>query len=210
MDLLVKTTVVAVILAVVAVAAIALAYHPQKAQLTQGAAEQTVMSDLKANNPNASIQIVNVSPSRLENDSWQIIVSITYNATKPCPTLFIEGFDYPATGLSPTVDNLYTRNCTVYGISTAPSYVISSPEIAIVESYEASGVAAKGYVSEWGYANTNVNATFHPELNASVTPMNRSFANIWLVNYSASNAGYDYYVAISQSGSIVGNYTLKK
>jgi hypothetical protein len=210
MDLLVKTAIVAVILVIVVGLAIALAYHPQKTQLTQGAAEQTVLSDISAQNPNASVQVVNISQSRLENDSWQIVLSITYNATRPCPTLFIEGFDYPATGLNPTVDNLYTSNCRIYGISAAPSYVISSPEIAIVQSYEAANASAKGYVSEWGYDNTNVNATFRTSLNGSATPLGRPFANIWLVRYNASNAGYDYYVVLSQSGSTLGNYTFKK
>jgi hypothetical protein len=122
MELLAKVAVVVVVLiAIAGVGFIVYNFIANPATpLTADQAAQVVVRDLKLHNPSANISVINVTPSTLKSNSWIIILSVIYNATRPCPTLFIEGFDYPATGLIPSVDNLYTENCTIYGLSTAP------------------------------------------------------------------------------------------
>ena len=159
MDLILKVGVLIVVLVVVISVVWLLASHQKSGQLTQSQAEQLVLSDVKQSNPNATISVVSVTNSPLEANSWQITLSVTYNGSRPCPTLLIEGFDYPATGLVPSTDNLYTKGCVIYGLSNAPSYVISSPEIAIVRSYTANSATITHYVSTYGYNNTIVHAS---------------------------------------------------
>ncbi len=183
--------------------------QPAPKNITSGQAQQLVLTDVRAQNPSAVVSIVNVSPSTLVSGSWNIFLVVIYNATRPCPTLFIESFDYPATQLLPTTDNLYTSHCVVNEPPSTPSYVISSPYIASARSYNASSIV-RGYVSTYGYNETVVHATFYQSMNASVTPLNVTAGSVWLVNFSAGSSGYNQYVLLSQAGRIIGNYTASK
>ncbi|MDE1870971.1 MAG: hypothetical protein KGI06_01900 [Candidatus Micrarchaeota archaeon] len=207
MDLLGQVAVIVIILVVVFTAAFILTTQTQKHELTAAQAKQFVINDLKASNPSANITVINISNSSLEKGSYDIVLSIVYNATRPCPTLFIEGFDYPATGLVPSVDNLYTKNCIIYGLSNAPSYVISSPEIAIARSYNQGIGQITNYVSAYGYNNTAVTATFYPYLNDNQTNLGQNFYNVWLIRYRATDANYSVYAVLDSSGAVSGNYT---
>jgi hypothetical protein len=207
MDLLGTVAVIVLVLILVLTAGFVLLKHNTQTTLTSAQAVQLVINDLKTSNPGANITVVNVSNSTLKQGSYNIVLSIVYNSTKPCPTLFIEGFDYPATGLVPSVDNLYTKNCIIYGLSTAPSYVISSPEIAIARSYNQGINQITSYVSTFGYNSTSVNAMFYPYLNANTTKLGRSFYNVWLIKYKATGANYSVYAVLDSSGAVAGNYT---
>jgi hypothetical protein len=207
MELLGRVAVIALIVVVAAAAAFLLSGHVISGPLTSQQAVQYVLSDMRASNPSANITVINVSASALKASSWDIVLSAVYNASKPCPTLFIEGFDYPATGLVPSVDNLYTAHCVIYGISTAPSYVISSPYIAIARSYNQSFAPVMTYVNGFGYNNTFVHARFFSTLGGNATPLGETFSSVWLINYTAKNAGYSEYAVMSSSGSIIANYT---
>jgi hypothetical protein len=214
MDLLERVAIIAVI-AVLIIAAVGAVYYfviAPKVQktLTASQAEQFVINDLKSGSPSANITVINVSNSTLKKGSYNIVLSIVYNATRPCPTLFIEAFDYPATGLVPSIDNLYTKDCIIYGISDAPSYVISSPEIAIARSYNQSvnhGInQVTYYVSDYGYNNTAVTAQYYPYLNNTQTNLGKSYYNVWLVRYKAAAANFSVYTVIGNS-TVLANYT---
>lgn len=209
MDLLTKVAVAVVIIILIAGAGFLIynAISEHATSLTAQQASQIVVRDLLLQSPSANITIINVTPSALKRGSWSVTLSVVYNATRPCPTLFIEAFDYPATGLVPSIDNLYTQRCVVYGLPTAPSYVISSPSIAMVQSYDSGFPPIADYVSTYGYNSTTVHARFFATLPSSMTPLNRTFYNAWLVNYTAKGAPHSQYVILSTSGAIIGNYT---
>lgn len=215
MDLLLKVAILVAVLIIIFSAFFLIFVRPlQTGPVTQAQAEQLVLNDIKAANPNATVTVVAVGPSPSFNGSFSIVLSVVYNATRPCPTLSIQGYDYPATGLVPSTDNLYTNGtaskCTINGASlvNAPTYVISSPEVAIARSYISSTSAIVNYVSAYGYKNVNVYATFYA--NFAPSELNQSFNNVWLVNYTANSAPYYQYVILGQSGLIVGNYTASK
>lgn len=210
MELFARVGVIAVLVIAIAALAFIATGHGISAPLTQDQAVQYVLSDVRSNNPAANISVIAVSPSVLKAGSWDIVLSVVYNATRPCPTLFIEAFDYPATGFVPSVDNLYTTRCVVYGASTAPSYVISSPYIAIARSYNQSFAPITDYVGAFGYNNTQVRARYFANLNESETPLQRPFQNVWLINYTARYATYSEFVIMTASGSMLANYTLAK
>lgn len=219
MDLLTKVAAAVVVLIVIASLGFlvynAIASH--SSVLTSQQASQIVLSDLKLHNPNANITIINITPSTLKSGSWSIILSIIYNATRACPTLSISSFDYPATGLVPTAVNIYSYynrspidRCTVPSYVTTPetaTYVTSSPEIAIVKSYKSGFTPIVDYVRAYGYNNTAVYAKFFNTLEKNMTPINETFYNVWLVNYTANGAIYSQFVILNSSGSITGNYT---
>ncbi len=204
MELIGRVAIIAVVVIMIAAAAFLLFSHVIAGQLTSQQAVQYVLSDVRASNPSANITIINVSSSKVV--SWNITLSVVYNASKPCPTLFIEYFDYPATGLVPTTENRYTANCVVYGLSTAQPYVISSPYIAIARSYNQSA-QMRAYVHTFGYNNTTVHANFYSALGASATPLGENFTSVWLINYTAKSAGYSEYAILGSSGAVIANYT---
>ncbi len=207
MDLIGRVAIIVVLLVIVFSAAFLIFKHGTASQLTPAQAVQFVKNDLRDTNPGANISVISVTNSTLEKGSYNIVLSIVYNATRPCPTLFIEGFDYPATGLVPSVDNLYTSKCVIYGLSDAPSYIISSPEIAIARSYTQNVSQINDFVNAYGYNNTVVTAAFYPYLNSTTTHLGQSFYNVWLIKYSAASAKSSVYVVLDSSGAVAGNYT---
>ncbi len=207
MDLILKSALIAVVLIVIAAGAFLLFQKSVQHQLTSKDAINLVISDLQAKNPNATITLVSLSNSTIEKNSWNIVVSVVYNATRPCPTLLIEDFDYPATGLSPSTENIYTTKCELLNYASgAPSYVISSPEIAIVNSYDSNYSTIRSFVNRYGYNNTNVYARFFQNLQSNYTHLGANYSNIWLVEYTSSAANHSAYVLMSQSGRIIGAY----
>ncbi len=213
MDLLAKVGVLIVVLIIIFSAGFLLFVHPSRSQLTQAQAEQTVLTDIKTLNPNATVSIVAASASKQYNGSWDIVLSVVYNATRPCPSLSIQEYDYPALGLSgtPVTDNQYSGvsggHCVIYGLSSAPTYVISSPEIAIARSYNASPPELVAFVNMYGYNDINAYASFFANMSPSTTPLNATFSNVWLVNYTSPLSPTREYVILGQSGQILGNYT---
>lgn len=207
MDLLVKVAIVVIILVIICSAVFILLERTFQSQLTAAQAEQYVINDLKTTNSNANITIISVSNSTLKKGSYNIVLSVVYNATRPCPTLFIEEYDYPATGLVPSQDILYTDKCVIYGLSNASSYVISSPEIAIAKSYKQNLGQIVNYVTTYGYNNTNVNAVFYATLYSNYTRLPENYSNVWLVHYKAVNANYSIDVVLDSSGAIANSYT---
>lgn len=208
MDLLEKVAIVVIVLIVIFSAGFLLFQHfQQTANLTSAQAVQYVLSDIKDANPGANITVINVSNST-QKGSYNIVLSVVYNSTKPCPTLLIDDFDYPAFGLSQSVDNTYTNKCIIYGPANVSSG-ITSPQIAIVKSYnQTSTPSIIDYVSKYGYSNTNVYAKYYSYLNESYTHLGQSYYNVWLVAYKASNANYSIYAVVDSSGAIAGNYTV--
>lgn len=213
MDLIAKAGLIILLIAVVAGAVLFLA-QPHHATaggpVNETQAVQTVLSDLRASHPLAQVNLISVSPSQLENGSWSIVVGLVFNATRACPTLLIEQFDYPATQLVNSTINKYTSNCIVYGLTGAPYYIISSPEIAIARASNSS-TFAKDFISTFGYNETVVSAKLYAQLNSSSTPLSTlSGNNIWVVGYNATDANYTAYIALSLNGTVLGNYTLAK
>ncbi len=201
MELLERVAILAIIIVVV-IAGLVFLYGDsiKPAPLTESQAIQIVGSDIRAGNPAANITLISASNSTAENNSWNIIYSVAYNVTRACPTLQIEGFDYPATGLVPSIDNLYTQNCTIYGISDAPTYVISTPEIAIVRSYTIHNSTIDSYVSDYGYNNTYVYARFYQNLPANETPNGANMSAVWVVKYSSPASAASEYAIMNQAG----------
>lgn len=215
MDLLLKVGILILALVVIASAVFLIFVHTTQAgPLTKQQAESLVLNDIISQNPNAAVTVVSASPSILANNSWSIVLSIVYNGTKPCPTLFIQEYDYPALTFVNGTNNQYSKEynntpkgCIIYGLSTAPTYVISSPQIAIARSYGSNSSIINNYVGDFGYNNVNVYATFYPTISASMTPLNQTYSNVWIVNYTTPIAHYNQYVILGQSGQIVANYT---
>jgi hypothetical protein len=205
MGILSTAAIIAVIAIIIAGAGFLVFHRTTSTKLTAQQASDLVVKDIKAQNPNANVTVISISNSTLRAESWQIVTSVVYNGSKPCPTLFIDVFDYPALGLQNYTANLYTSDCMINGLSDAPSYVISSPEIAIVRSYSSNYSAIRSYVRRFGYANTSVTARFEGQIN------NTAFGNetnIWLVKYSATKANYSLYATLNQSGSILNSYNV--
>ena len=211
MDLLLRVGILIVIIVVIVAGAIALTSHySAPGPITQSEALNTVLSDAQQANPGANVTVIYpIKNSTIEANSWVITLSVVYNGTKPCPTLSIEDYDYPATQLSPYYNNLYTEHCTIYGLGGAPNYVVSSPYIAIARAYGSNVSYLTNYVSDYGLRNVNVYAKFYSAFNSSATTLgtNALYTNIWLINFTSTLATYNQYVILSQSGGILANYT---
>jgi hypothetical protein len=207
MDLFAKVVVVAIVLIIIAAFGFWLYRTVSSGSvLTEQQAVQTVLSDQALKHPNATISVINVTPSTVKANSWDMVLSIVDNGTRPCPTLSIEEFDYPAFSLLNSTVNTYTKGCKIYG-GAYTSYKISTPAIAIVESYTNSSSGAASYVSTYGYNNTVVHARNFTVLESNMTPLDKTLNDVWLVNYTATGAGHSLFVILNYSGAVVGSYT---
>jgi len=214
MDLIGRVAIVVVVLIVVFSGAFLLIKHnSQSSQLSQQQAEQLVLSDAQKSNPQANITVISATNA---SGSYNIVLSVVYNATKPCPTLFIEGFNVQLTGgntlagLAPSTYNEYISNCTLINSNNASStkYLVSSPEAAIVKSYDLHLPQINDYVNQYGYANTSVTASLYSYMNNNETHLAQSYYNVWLIRYRASNANFSVYAVESfDNGTVVGNFT---
>lgn len=214
MNLFAKTALAIIILILVAAVLFVLLRHIPPSSVTKQEAEAFVVNDLKQSNSNVNISIINVSPSTLAKGSWNVIVSLVYNNSRACPTVLIEGYDYPAMTLLSNVYDLYSSGngastCNIYGISSAPTYIISLPQIAVARTTIISPLASS-YIDQFGYNNTFAKARYLPALNSSFTPLGENFSNVWLVNYTAAGANYSEYVVLSSSGGVLGAYSANK
>lgn len=203
MDLLSKAVIIAVVLVVIIVGA----YYAFQNVFSQGVVTEQravalVTNYLQSHNPDAIINITNVTPSQFPG-SWHIIASFINNPTTPCPTYLIYSFDYPKYGFVNRTDTIYTTNCTVYGLISGTNYTIGSYPVAIVRSYSVKDPAITSYVSIAGYNNVIVHAVYYYEFPFGGT----NYTKIWLVNYSATTSNQSLYAGISQvSGSLLFTY----
>ncbi|MCL4363211.1 hypothetical protein M1439_02055 [Candidatus Marsarchaeota archaeon] len=202
MELISKIAVFAILLIAIFGIAYVLSQHLNPSTLTANTVEGYVIKDLQQQNPNSSIKIINVTPSSIKSGSWDVVVRLISNGTRACPTLLIEGFDYPAMTLLPSLYNKYVGNCVISGSAYSSSYVVGNPAVAITEVYEQKNPAMMGYLSQYGYNNTQVNAKFYYLLNDSILPINASMHNAWVITYQAVNANYSLYAVLNQSGKI--------
>ncbi len=213
MELLLKTAIGAIIVvALVAAAFLGLSYFGVKpgAVSTETQAANIVVYDLKQHAPAANISILNVSPSIIHNGSWSILTRTIYNQDSACPSVITQQFDYPATGLLNTtiVYTNYSRGvCDVYlGLSNRgglANNIVGLAAVAIATPYNTSLSPLVDYIDDYGYNNTHASARFLSSYNMS----NSTLYSVWLINYTAINAAYSYYVILNRSGSIVDNYT---
>ncbi len=207
MELIPKIAVFAIVLIVILGIAYALSQHLHSSALTANTVEGYVVNDLQQQNPNASIKIINVTPSSIQSGSWDVVVRLISNGTRACPTLLIEGFDYPAMTLLPNLYNQYVGSCAISGSAYSSSYVVGNSAVAITEVYEQKNPTMMGYLNQYGYNNTYVDAKFYHVLNNSVLPINTSMQNAWVIAYKAVNANYSLYAILNQSGKITSIFS---
>jgi|GEM_PF-749162 len=221
MDLLAKVIIIAILLIIIIFALFSMLpkLHTNQKIITRSDAINMIKADILNKTPNANISLISASPAG--NNSWDVSFTVVYNGTKACPELLEEDFDYPAFGFYST-NTTYTSNCKVYGYTSAPYYVLSMPQTAIAESY-AENTLAEAYVNRFGYSSTNVHAVKYVNFTSNdITALgfnslissnivgNSVLTNIWLINYSASDANYNLYLLMHQSGNIITSLLLNK
>ncbi len=199
MELLSKTLVAAVIIIVVFSAAYYLFKHVFSSTLTESQAISLVKQDILKSSPNALLNVTNVTNS--SSGGWNIVMSVIFNATTPCPSYYAYVFNYPQYGFVYRVQNTYVNNCQISGFNSSQSFLISSFPAAIVRSYELGISNVSRFINTYGYSNMNVSANFLK----SFKVYNQTYQNVWLVRYSASTANYSVYVVLQQQN---GTYVL--
>ena len=207
MDLLGKVLIGVIAVIILAMIVFVAVTHVAAAKkFTAQQAETFISNYLQQLSPGASVDIINVTPSKLVNGSWDVFAGVIYNQTKPCPTIVIEDFDYPATSMLPRTDNVYASNCTIYGNTSITT--VRLPAIATAASYQGSA-AAKAYVAAFGYNNTEAHSKFFQSLtNSTLNPGNSS--DIWITNYTAAKSNYSLYVTLNVSGSVLNSVQIQK
>lgn len=203
MELLMRVVVLAVIVIAVFLAAylIVTSISPMSS-VTKEQAENLVVGDLMSKYPGAEINITNATSS-IYPGSWEIIVGIIVNSTSPCPSYFVDTFEYPKFGFVNRTQNTYTGDCKIQAYSQGQR-LYNSP-VAITRAYNVSGV--KDYLGAFGFGNVTVTARNYTAAKLQGT----DYSSIWLVNYSSARASYNFYVVLSQlNGSILNAYNNTK
>ncbi|MGA3021097.1 MAG: hypothetical protein ABSD68_04075 [Candidatus Micrarchaeales archaeon] len=204
MDLLARVMISAIIVVAVLVVAY---YSLQKSTLSRISEQQAIENVtlfLKRNYSNAEIAVTNVTPSQYAG-SWYVVASIITNATSPCPSYFINSFDYPQFGFVPRTVNVYTSHCAIKAFSNNAT-LYNSP-VAITRAYTLNIPEIRNFINTYGFQNVKVNAHF---LNATQSA-GVNYTNVWLVNYSSTSASYNIYALLYQSnGTLLGLYNISK
>ncbi len=198
MDLLVRSAiVVVVIIAIFGAAFYLFSSGVFKQQVTEAQAVSLIYHDLQNSNPGAQINITNVSTSQFQG-SWHILASVVLNATSPCPSYYIYSFDYPQYNFVYRVMNTYTSNCTVYS-GAGNQTVIGSGPAAITQSYDLHIPEVMNFVTEYGYSNVAVYATYYD----NITYQGANYRNAWFVNYTSPKANSTVNVLVFSNGTYV-------
>jgi hypothetical protein len=214
MGLFSTAAIIAVIAILVAGALFLIFTSTTSGKLTVQKAEALVVSDIKTQNPNANVTQIGNATNSSTKDSWLILLSVVYNGSRPCPTVQIEQFDYPAYGLSPTTETQYSSfnstGCHVPPVQQNQQFSITLPvksSIAIATSYASGSNAITSYVNEYGYNNTSVTACFKGQ-GSSDCPIFGNETNIWLIRYKASGAANSLYAELAQNGTTIDTYNV--
>lgn len=200
MQLLSKVAIVTIIIIAIAMGATLLLKKASvPSTVTASDAENFVLSDLYQHSPNATFTVLNVTGSTSNPGSWTVLVSATYNATKPCPAYETESFDYPGTNLAPVPNNIYVSDCAVHQIPSGQGGKIGIPVIAIATATSLNNSIINNYISTYGYSNVSANATFYPAYN-STSGLIGTFDNVWVIRYTASNSNSSVTALLDQYG----------
>ncbi|MEM0154408.1 MAG: hypothetical protein QW814_01055 [Methanothrix sp.] len=183
--------------------ALLLFYHPVSKPLTSTQAEALVLKDIQQEYPNAVFSVISISKSNLTADSWNVVLNIVYNSTKPCPEVMTEGFDYPAVTLVPSDEVLYSSDCKVYGFGYAPDYVISQPYIAITRAYESGNPQILDYIGRYGYNNTNAYASYYKNGNSFLYSIGINSTDAWIIKYNSTKTANVLYAEMGTNGTVL-------
>jgi hypothetical protein len=214
MGILSTAAVIAVIAIVVAGGLFVLLHKTTTSKLTAQGAEGLVVNDIKAQNPGANVSLINATNSTQAKNSWLITLSVVYNGSRPCPTVQIEQFDYPAFGLHSYNPNTYSSfNSGVCHVPPTQNQALPvtlpiKSAIVIATSYASGYNAITSYVNLYGYNNTHVSACLVPSTDCNGAAFGGNETNTWLVKYNASDATYSLYVTLDQSGTVLNSYSI--
>ena len=205
MDLLYKSIIAAVLVAIVLIGAYTLFTRiGSSSSVSPVQAEQLILKDIKSNYPDAAVNIINLTNSTVPG-SYYVTASVVINASRACPSYSIYTFEYPAYGFVYRTQNQYTGNCVVYGLNRT-NYLIASSPVAITRATSVSP-DAQSFITKFGYPNVVVDASF---MSRYVDPISTSvYSNVWLVNYTSSYANYTVSALISQlNGTLLYEYKI--
>lgn len=204
MQLLSKVAIITIIIvAIILVATFALKHSSIQSQVTASYAKEFVLSDLYQHSPNGIFNVINLSKSPSNPNSWVVVLSASYNSTKPCPTYLTETFNYPSTNLAPIINNIYASQCKVHQIPTNNGGIIGLSVMAIAEATSIKTPVITNYISTYTYNNTFVQANFYKTFNKTLKNININYNNIWIINYTATNANYSVYVILNKFGTLL-------
>lgn len=199
MELLESVLVLAVVIVVVLLAAYYaygfLSSTPGQ-QVTEQHAEALITSDLQAAYPGATVNITNATPSSYSG-SWHITASVTENATSPCPSYFINTYDYPQFTFVSTPQNTYTSNCKIYVFSPNSAFKLGSAPVAIAwASKHVTSVIY--YISQFGYGNVSASAQYQS---------NATIGGVWQLAYSSRTTNYSVHAMLADTnGTLLNTY----
>ncbi len=201
-----STAAIIAVIAIVIAAGLFVAFHKTTStKLTALQAEALVTNDIKAQNPSAAVTVVSNQSSALQAGSWQMTLSVVYNGSRPCPTVLIEQFDYPALGLHPTNDtqasSFSAGTCKLYVYGTLPPYA----PLFIASSYASNNPAIESYVSRYGYNNISVMARFIGQSSVNSTILGNE-TNVWQIGYGSSRSNHSLCAILGQNGTILQSY----
>ncbi len=204
MDLLARTIIIAVAVIIILFIVYYALQNTVFQHVTQQQAASLVTADLQRTYPNALINVTNNTPSNYSG-SWHIVASVVLNATSVCPSYFVYTFDYPQFGFVYRVDNTYTSNCVIYGLSSAKPFILSSFPVAITRAYTLGIPSVLSFVGSAGFGNTSAHANFF----TLTSVQGSNYSNIWIVNYSSARENYTVYVLLSQlNGTLIKAFSV--
>ena len=190
-----KTTVLIILLAIVAFAAIYLVFSKPAYPISEASAKSFFLEDLKEKYPGADVrEIMEILPATASDGSpyYQLKARVTNGIATPCPERMHVFYDYPPKNFVAQQPEYITRGCKV--CLDSPSCILAFPEEAIIASHTYNGT---------GEVTAFVNGNSDARAGALYLDAYNGTSGAWKVTWSSATNPVSYEVVISKANSVL-------
>ncbi|MDD2655536.1 MAG: hypothetical protein PHQ80_02605 [Candidatus ainarchaeum sp.] len=177
-----------IVLLIIAAVVIAVSTKFYETKVLSDDAEEYVLEDLRAKNPNADTVGIISWENRVNVDGssyFEIKASASEGLSTPCPKRTHYQYFYPEQNFVPNPPERVVSGCTV---CEGMGCVIAFPEEAIIASHTNSGTSAvEGYIQRYG---------------DTVPSVKQVDGEGWTVTWRSPSASYGYKVEMESNGDI--------
>ena len=190
-----KTVVLVVLLAIVALGAIYIIFQQPAYPMNENDAKKFFLEDLREKYPNADIrEIMDITQLTSSDGSsyYQLKARVTNGEGTPCPERIHVYYDYPPKNYVSQPPEYITKSCKV--CINEPHCILAFTEEAIIASHTYNGT---GEIEKFIKDNSDAAAT------ASAMDSYGNYTGVWLVKWSSPSSALSYTAVLSKTQNTV-------
>jgi hypothetical protein len=190
-----KASVLLILLALVALAAIVIVFSKPAYPMTEEGAKKFFLEDLKEKYPAADVrEVIEIIPMTASDGTpyYQLKARVTSAISSPCPERLHVYYDYPPKNFVAQPPEYITRGCKV--CIDEPKCTLAFPEEAVIASHTYPGAEK---VAAFVRANSDAAAQATPADSYG------DYGGVWIVKWSSASAGTGFTAVLSKSQNSV-------